>query len=67
MGAGVALGVPRLDIAGFVTIGVSFQFAISLAREGGGTEGAGFLGGAPNEPDGPLCVYPIEGGIAAPA
>jgi hypothetical protein len=49
IGAGVALGVPRLEIAGLVTIGVSFQLVISFAREGGGTDGAVFLGGAPNE------------------
>jgi hypothetical protein len=53
MGAGVVLGVPRLEMAGLVTIGVSFQFAISLARDGGGTDGAVFLGGAPNEFCGP--------------
>ena len=31
IGADVIPGVPRLEIAGLVTIGVSFQFDISLA------------------------------------
>ena len=53
IGAGVIPGVPRLEIAGLVTIGVSFQFAISLDWDGGGTEGVVFLGGAPNELGGP--------------
>jgi hypothetical protein len=65
VGAGVILGVPLLEMAGLVTIGVSFQFAISLAREGGGTDGAVFLGGAPNEFCEPPCVYPIGDGMAA--
>ena len=65
MGAGVILGVPLLEIAGFVTIGVSFQLAISLAREGGGTDGVVFLGGAPNEFWEPPCVYPIGDDMAA--
>jgi hypothetical protein len=65
IGAGVVLGVPRLEMAGLVTIGVSFQLVISLAREGGGTDGAVFLGGAPNEFCEP-CVYPIGDGMAAP-
>lgn len=48
IGAGVIAGVPLLEIEGFVTIGVSFQFTMSLALDGGGCDDTGFLGGAPN-------------------
>ena len=37
-------------VGGLVTIGVSFQLAISFAFDGGGAEGVVFLGGgAPND------------------
>jgi len=50
IGAGVMPGVPLLEIEGFVTIGVSFQLTISLDLDGGGCDGAGFLGGPPSWP-----------------
>ena len=50
IGAEAIPGVPRLEIAGFVTIGVSFQLDISFAFGGGGGSDAVFCGGAPNCP-----------------
>ena len=47
IGAGVIPGVLRLDIAGLVTIGVSFQFDMSLAFGGGGGSVATGCTGAP--------------------
>jgi hypothetical protein len=49
---GAWAGVPLLDIAGFVTIGVSFQLTISLEREGGAAVGVEFmfLGGPTGAP-----------------
>lgn len=56
IGAGPVPGVPRREIAGFVTMGVSFQFVMSLARDGGGTDDVVFLGGAPKEVCEPPCI-----------
>lgn len=36
IGAGFIPGVPLLDIAGLVTIGVSFQLTMFVALDGGG-------------------------------
>lgn len=46
--AGAIDGVPLLEMEGFVTIGVSFQFVMSLALDGGACGGPELLGGAPN-------------------
>jgi hypothetical protein len=65
---GAAAGVDLLGTTGFVTIGVSFQLTISLAREGGGTDGvvAALLGGPPKDGWESAGLYPIGVGIVGP-
>jgi hypothetical protein len=46
---GAAEGVLLRAILGWVTIGVSFHCPASFARGGGGADGVGFRGGAPND------------------